>query len=435
MVRRTTKDKELGNGAFLQKLRDNAVKQFGSAKVQSFNDLQESYIGVPLTKCLPLQWVLGIDSALLGRFWSVVGPPKTHKSSFTWWLGNQFLNYNGTILQINAEDKTNMFLVRALLRNHEGRLDEHITHLTANTQEEMVDFIRTVVDHYKEEGAAGTHHPALLIVDSLAAIIAKGEQELLNDGKAGTGFSDAKRAKHLQDNLKALLEDFRTVPVSCVMINHQHTKLDTGGWHPPGWKAETYDAGGVYKDYSYVHKLQFEKGPVDYTKFGEEPGFKIKAISNTFKQLHKHPVVVHQRSLYRDQGEQYAWLDWNTSLAQILTSTELLDPDLIKEVLGPIDRKGSKIVRAPKFDLVNSDISLHDFGKLIHNSPEWTKLIQDELFFIKRTPKAGTLLDIPDRYATTVPESTTRTEDSSEEPAGRENVEEKPSTTMSSGRN
>ena len=392
-------------GLLASKLRDSAVKQFGSSAVQGLDDFLNAIYGVHLYHNLPLQYLLGVDVLPCGRLISVVGKPGVGKSTFGWYLASLFSRYSGIVNLLETENKPNPDMAMAIIDNYVKRpsSDSWFTWQRAKTLDIMLKQMMHMATFLRDEvDAKAANIPVMMLVDSLSAITSDKAMKEILDGDGSPGFAAAKNCALFKENLQAYSPTVADLPILTVCINHQKPKF-TGG--EPGKAAgpsrpsymppEMTEAGGIHKDFNFSWILQLEKGASSYSVTdGAMTTFRFKVKKEAFREARSKPVEVplrSKRTIREVDGKRVitdrVFFDWDTALTWLLTEDEIIPKSVLNTCFDL--KKDTKGYSSKRLGL--SCVTPREMGKAIHADEKLVKDLQDYVFKIHRKPHFGVL--------------------------------------------
>jgi hypothetical protein len=381
----------------------------------------DDLVGIPLERCLPMQYVMGVDAFPLNRQFSVIGPWGSTKSAFCDELGARFQRFGGRTVVQDVERKKNPIQAMAQFRWFLDWSDDMMVKLEGikdkvprtfmllrpPTLEDMLKTLVAIMGKLSEHAAKNKDvrlPPHLLVVDSLfAGTNATDLDAIINKAADGNNISNLQNAAAIKKHIQAINSMVDQVPVSVIFINHM-APTETGGVQivsaqdrgkqqgTPGGKYRAQEGGGRFKDFVYSGNFMLE--PVTAGKSNEQwilgasretPHIKIQLKKSCFGVQHDEPIVVPYRSIWVDDGkedmQELIWYDWDASLTYILH--RLVGPAELSRHFDLEYRNGCYSSKS----LGLAGLSATEFGAAIHASPEVSRMIQRDVFHVQRIRK------------------------------------------------
>jgi hypothetical protein len=398
MARKSKETADIGTKPDLlsmEALQASAVKTFGADNIKSWDEFTSSVYGVPIVNNLPLQYLLGVDCLPLGRLISVVGSWGTSKSSFCWYLGSLFARYGGLVPFIDAEFKSNPAQIRSILQSQLTRSpQEYFLYQKARTIDTILHGMLFWSEQLKVAGGREKGVPLLLVVDSIGTVTTqKAVDKRLENGET-PGFTAAHTANSIKEGLQVFSPRMEDLPMLCLLVNHQKTKLDTsgGGGRPSYGPPPTTEGGGTHKDFQYSMTIQINKGLKEKTLSGGiTPHVLFTMKKSSLGREPLRPIEVPYRSTKRitEKGfDEDIWYDWDHALALMLTDEKLFPKAAVNDIID-IKADGKKFSCK---SLGLSGVSAHEVGALIHADKRLVERLQNELLCIRRIEQYGTIV-------------------------------------------
>jgi len=414
---------------FASTLLDQAIKEFGSSHVKSYDDFLNSVYGVPIYKNLALQYLLAIDVIPLGRLINVVGPFGVTKSNFCWYLAALYLRYDGYIAFIDSERKGNPDQIHNLLMTYLNLGQDRSRWFSwnqAETLDKLLDYNVWYIKKLEEFGGKTINRPFMLLNDSLGSVTNEENVEKRFDDKDISGFSAARNAAKLSEDMQVFGPKLFDLPATGVFINHQKVKIATDGQparaaYLPPVKSEK---GGEHQRFAYswiieLNPLRKDKVVCNGVSMSY-PCYKMTTKKNAMGSNRPY-IEVPYRYVWRGNkdGEELIWYDWNASLVLLLTDDKIFDQKKVVDPVIDIGYRPGKGYYSKRLGV--EDLNITDFGQAIHDNPEVCAELQDKVLCIRRKPSYGNLITGIDKpqFSGIVPES----EAGTVEPAGGEEVQ------------
>jgi len=385
---------EVGNSVeavadFTHKLRDAAIKQFGSdaaPEVSEFFGVE----GLPLSDNFALQYVLGIDIIPLGRLVSIMGPPGGGKTSFGIWLGKIFMNFPGLFVYKDGERKVSPPQFTSILQKSWEDMEAQLFPTPVESVADLVKKLEFYGKFYVKEFPDKVM-PVYFLVDSISALTGG---KALEKYKRGADEENNMQAAHNAKTLTDSIRKFTAVylakqPFFIAMITHQKEKIQTGFGASYGKQMDT-GTGGVHKDFQATWRLIIETTKRHKESIAEETGG--RKVEHTLyadkcgmgEDHRKIKYVTH--TYMDDNGNRRMDFDFDSSLIWLLLDDLKTSKKWLKDKIGLV-KKDAKTYNVNVLKL--KDLSMREAGRAINESPELVKAMQKYYRVEHLTPFGG----------------------------------------------
>jgi len=331
---------------------------------QALSDYCKIY-GFSLQHALPLQYALGSNVLPLGQFILLVGPPHQGKTTFMWELNRVVLANNGMVNLVDTEGRVGFAHLNGILQMAKEELDSKIIPYHASDLDELKEIVMDyTVKYIKICSQFPVWQPLSVSIDSLSNITsAEAVAATVKDAASSNNMEGAQNANLLTKFMCGFVPSFiHRLPILLVAVNHQKTKISTGG-KPSYIKTDadyTTGKGGDHKDFQAQYTFQVTSSATKEA---------VNAVTNTVLssydlhlKLVKCSTGPKQRKITVPVVSEYDYdqlrvhmdktgcsladalkqvnarnivLDWNTSLVNMLLNDKVPIPhDAIKKLLG-----------------------------------------------------------------------------------------------------
>jgi hypothetical protein len=359
-------------------LAHEGIKTFGKASILDAQETMDSIYGVPL-KELVLQYLFGLDVMALSKVFSIVGPPGSMKSLFSWELGRKIIDPNGVIIFLDMEYKFNAPHVLGLFENP-AVWGNRVTHVNPTNLDELLRAIAFYFNKYLEL-APIKDIPMWILVDSLAMALTEEEMtSLVKDNKASDakGYQAAHRALEISRQIQGMQARLLLAPVNLVLINHQHKTMEDGGNRPSYLGPIYQEPGGVLKDYAYAYLFELQKGREISVAGETRRQILIKTKKSSFGPDNRRIMItVKTWQDVQEKRLRVKW-DWNTALIDLLMGDEL-GKNEIKEILHITKEGQAYTCPELKLEKVSADV----VGETIQNTPSIVEGLQNVMRIVR----------------------------------------------------
>jgi len=398
--------------------------------ITSPDQAKDQFHGIPLERCLPLQWLLGLDVFPLSRQLSVIGSWGSLKSSFCEELAARFIRFGGMVFVIDTEKKINpnqqLGQLKWFLNWSEKMLVDvpgysHKIHkfhpiIPADTLEIMLSSIVCILSKFLKFKTDGTKPPpVLVIVDSLFAVTSGKDIASVLEGQLGNSIYNLQNAGAIKKHIQVINSLIDKVDATVLFINHKAEAAPNvvqmggpGAPRPMGGPSQTdlsmpfagrgyrtQDGGGRFKDFAYSANVQLEpvtagsKNNPQYLlgKDRSIPHIKISLKKNCLGRTQDDFIVVPYRSVFIDSGgrdqEELIWFDWDAALVYLLR--EIIGVRALSRWFDIDANKDETRFTSETLGLHN--LSITEFGAAIHANAELVRELQRNLLHIRTATK------------------------------------------------
>jgi hypothetical protein len=287
----------------------------------------------------------------------------------------------GLAVFIDTEHKTNPDQVRAIIQN-DKMYAEQCFHMQVSSLDMLLEKMADFCLDYSKFSPDGSV-PAILFIDSLNGVTSDDSYDTrVTKGEVANNMDGARNAKSIQEEMKRFVPRHIAVnPIILILTNHQKQQMAMGG--PPGAPPKFAEPGGSHKDFMYTWKLKLSKGSLD-GKVTESYDFWVKLEKSALGKPHSYGMRVPVMSRYNADGQEFIDFDWNTALAELLSSKSV-SKEILKTVMHFV-RDGSKY---SSNTLGLKDVSAYEMGEAIHNNPELVSKLQRQVLRIRIKRKFG----------------------------------------------
>jgi len=376
----------------------------------------ENMRGIPLERCLPLQYVLGVDGLPLHRMYSVVAAWGSTKSAFCDEICARIQRFGGRCYYMDNEKKKNPYQTLAqfrwflewtedMLLKIPGVAEKIPRTYTLLYPDSLDVMLKTLVAYLKVLNEFQINNPDKLLKPSaivLDSLFSLNNAEAINDIKEGEDINNIANVRNAAA-MKTYIQTANTLvyklPVIVLMVNElaerEQPSIDMGGkrGNPGPSKFRAREVGGKFKDFAYSGNFMLEGLDAGASNPGyilgktrEVPHVRINLKKACFGVQRDEPIVVPYRNI-NGADEQYGsttllWYDWDASLTHLL-----------HKVIGPNKLTGAFDISCSGGDKYTSktlelhSLSATEFGAAIHANPDVVKFLQDRVFNIQRIPK------------------------------------------------
>jgi len=229
---------------WIEKIRDAAIRRFGSDNVMDAVDLSRRvYRGIRLPP-LCLQYLLQANVFPLGHIVHMHGPRKTGKSSLALQLVRWMIDSQGWALYIDAENKIPADIAESLLGDEESKRHLLIVRTAVNLEEAkgkeredaLASTIATILDFAKglqearrvwNQDKDGPEPCGLIILDSLPLLLPKKDEQKLE--ASGMAISVAPYGQAWSRAFVKIARELHPAQASFIVINHERQEISFTG--------------------------------------------------------------------------------------------------------------------------------------------------------------------------------------------------------------
>ena len=301
---RKKKDVERVKSDYFQSIQEAAKQKFGDKGGYNASLHRDGFVGVPLP-ALAMEYLLGMDSLVLGMVYGIAGPPQSFKSALALELAFRtiVMHDNGAFLVETEGRKISPAMIESLY----GEFINHVHIFPEVSVEAAQDKLTWVIKEFREKKPENAL--LALILDSLSGVATEERRgKIMKEGHAQRDYSS--EALYWTSWFKSVASELAGCPIALFFVNHEKQKVDGGNAHSKS------RPGGIDQEFRSAAYISMQRA-------GENKGADVTVTAlklRTCKQsLGEYNRRINLPFVYKTAGQKM-WFDWGHADADLLVA-------------------------------------------------------------------------------------------------------------------